>query len=363
MKSKRSSNIELFRIVCMFMLVMHHFLVHGGLAFMANCTNRSILFALVPLGKICFNCFVAISCWFLVKSEFKGIRFVKVWLQILFYNVVISIVVRLMPGGDAIVSSKTIFGGLFPMIGNSHGFAAAYLAFYLLLPFLKMIQGHLDRKRSLLLIWILTMTQTIVPVIGYYIEYKQPLQSEFLLFVLIYFIAFYLQNWPIKFLNSQATKVIILGVLMVFIVVPNVMALYISNPFLNFLLGVNYTEFSIPNIVAGILLFQIVNNIRMPYNKAINTIATTTFGILLFHDHNYLRPVLWSPFKSLFVWESLSVPMFLGVIVIVSVCVFLIGMTVDIIRQICFETWILKTKFVRNIAAFLDSIVGEKKID
>ena len=103
MKKQRSSNIELLRIICMFMIVIHHFMAHGhrpcaptiaekqgrngshfmahgGLWMLPTGINKIIVNFFMPFGKMAFVVFVVISCWFLTNSEFKGARFIKTWL-------------------------------------------------------------------------------------------------------------------------------------------------------------------------------------------------------------------------------------------------------------------------------------------
>lgn len=74
-KRQRETNIELCRIVSMVLIIMHHCATHGGGTNIDGSINKWIAYSFVPLGKICFNTFIAISMWFLVDSEFKFKKF------------------------------------------------------------------------------------------------------------------------------------------------------------------------------------------------------------------------------------------------------------------------------------------------
>ena len=358
-EKKRSSNFELLRILCMCLIVMHHFTVHGGAIAMEGLTNNRIISLIIlPLGKICFNCFVALSTWFLASSTFKSSRFVKIWCQVLFYNIVFLGLASIM-GQEYIepLSWKTWLGSLFPIIGNSHGYAAAYMAFYLSLPFLKLISDAVNKKQLLCLIFILVMTQLAPGLLGNLIGYVQPFISEILLFVMCYFISVYLQRYP---KGWQTNKWLLCGVfvfswlLTAFFRILNVMIpeLWFPSFFINWVTG---SEFSIINIAAGYALFLLFNMIKMPYNRVINGIASTVFGVLLAHDHNYFRSVLWQGIFRTSQWYYIPTIEFIGRMVLITVIIMVVGGASDFLRQKLLEKPIMKTRLTLSICNFIDN--------
>ena len=67
-KAPRSSNLELYRIVCMLMIVAHHYVVNSGLAskggpFWSDFTSGNSFFLLLfgAWGKTGINCFLMIT--------------------------------------------------------------------------------------------------------------------------------------------------------------------------------------------------------------------------------------------------------------------------------------------------------------
>ena len=157
---KRDSNIELLRVLCMLLLIAHHLVVHGGVIGLEGMPNNRIIALLVlPAGKICFNCFVAISTWYLVRSSVRGTKFIKVWLQVLFYNLLmLGLTVALGQELGENVTWRQWLGACFPILGNSHGYAASYLAFYLLVPFLKLLAERINKRQNGFLILLLALT-------------------------------------------------------------------------------------------------------------------------------------------------------------------------------------------------------------
>ena len=199
-KIQRKSNLELLRIICMFLIVAHHIVVHGGAINMEISSNKYLALLLIPGGKLGFDCFLALSMWFLVEQTFKTERFLKVWFEVLFYSISISALIVFLGGTFTL---RNWFSVLFPIAGNSHGFAASYLAFYLLLPFLSKISNNISKKQAGWLVAVLLYLEVGTQIIGNINNYFQPIKSELLLFVMFYFIALYLKRYPLKLLDNK----------------------------------------------------------------------------------------------------------------------------------------------------------------
>ena len=95
----RNSNLELYRIIVMLSIVFHHYVVNSGLmTFMdANPTaSRSIFLYLIGMwGKTGVNCFVLITGYFMCQKSITLHKFLKLVLEVVFYNVVIFLVFAL----------------------------------------------------------------------------------------------------------------------------------------------------------------------------------------------------------------------------------------------------------------------------
>ena len=359
MENYRKSNLELLRIVCMFLIVSFHFCVHGNLWTISNEANKIIVNIILPFGKICFDCFIVLSCWFLTNSKFKGEKFWKLWFEVLFYNILFTLIAFKFQSKDNVVGVKQIVGSLFPILGNSHGYAASYMAFYLLLPIIQKIQAGLTKTGTLYIIYILSATQIVCPVIAQYIDYMQPFTCEILLFVLIYFIVFFIQNWPMRVLQKRGICFAIFIAVLFLAWGANIMSIYTSNSFINFVWSIQSTESGILNILMGLLLFLIVKDFNMPYCPIINLIASTTFGVLLFHDHNFFRLLVWKIPEGLYDYNMISAPKFICIILFVSMCVFGVGMIVDLLRKELFESRILRSGLFNYLVKILNQISSQ----
>ena len=77
----------------MFVIVAHHYVVDSGLIEFYNysdiASNMIFLQSFGFGGKIGINCFMLITGYFMVKSEWNLCKFVKLFLQVEFYKIVI----------------------------------------------------------------------------------------------------------------------------------------------------------------------------------------------------------------------------------------------------------------------------------
>lgn len=362
---QRNSSIELLRILCMFGIILHHCVVHGG--FLAASANdllslKTTLFGyfVLPAGKIGFTCFVAISMWFFIDKSFKASRFLRIWLEVLFYTFLLAALSCYL-GVDT--TWQTWVASLLPIGGNSHGFAATYLVFYMFLPFIVKATKNLTRKQTLWLLFALLYVQVIISifaVLGITNLALHPFPSEILLFMLCYAIMYYFKHWPSKITKHKPTLVLTLIICWLFISVINYCAIRgILAPDLNWLTVLCSNENSIICIIAGISLFFIFNNIHIKQNRIINTVAATTFGILLLHDHNVMRPVFWNNLLHMpDIWLASSISSIVLVLGI-SALIFIMGFCIDTLRSKLLEKNIIKSTVFLKLTERIDSIFSE----
>lgn len=318
----RDSNIELMRIVCIFLLVCHHYIVHG--LYLSLSDQKYALFAqgITAVGKICIIAFLAVSSWYLSDKPFRSVRFAKTWMEVLFYSVTLAVLTSLL---GRPFTPEEWFGVFLPIAGSSHGFASAYLAFYLLIPFLQKSVQQAGKKQLLGLVIALTYFQIIIKGIGYTIHYQQQLFSELQLFILVYFILVYLKRFPIHFLENKWIDLLITVTCWGIATVGPRIA---SDPGL--FNSINADESGIFNIIGGIALMFFFKNIRIKPNRVINAVASTTFGILLIHDHNFFRYPLWR--EVLRVQDRFNSRYFLIWMGLTCLFVFCVSMVIDFAR-------------------------------
>ena len=90
---QRDSNIELYRIIIMILIVAHHYVVNSGLFELMRQSPTSFkslyLFLFGMWGKTGINCFVLITGYFMCQSRITLRKFTKLLFWVLFYNIAV----------------------------------------------------------------------------------------------------------------------------------------------------------------------------------------------------------------------------------------------------------------------------------
>lgn len=203
-KKQRQSNLELYRIIVMLMIVAHHYVVNSGLFQLIEESplSPSSLAMLIfgGWGKTGINCFVLITGWFMCKSEWTGIKLLKLYLQITFYTVIIYTIFCLT-GKEEFVPIKAIWT-LWPVKGiHSGDFVSCFLIWYLFIPFINILIKSLTKNQLGWLNILLLFTYCLIPQIP-----KINVTFNYISwFSLLYLVAAYIRLYglPIKINHRQ----------------------------------------------------------------------------------------------------------------------------------------------------------------
>lgn len=133
-RKERNSNLELYRIIVMLLIVAHHYVVNSGLMSVMKeepLHIQSIFLYLFGMwGKTGINCFVMITGYFMCKSHISLRKFMKLLFEIYFYNLIITGTFLLT--GYCSPSFSTVFYALVPIQSFGVNFVACFVVFYLL---------------------------------------------------------------------------------------------------------------------------------------------------------------------------------------------------------------------------------------
>ena len=166
---ERQSNIELLRIICMFMIIMHHFVVNVWYPDMLNLhTPSSVGETIVLLSHCLFfigvNCFVLISGYFSIKTSLRG--FLHLYGFYAFYALLIALTQYF---GDTqyiqLSLSEKCFHiavhSLMPWENNNFWFLNAYLGLFMVAPLLNVAITNITRSNYIRIIVLLTILNVV----------------------------------------------------------------------------------------------------------------------------------------------------------------------------------------------------------
>ena len=290
-KKSRSSNLELYRIVCMLMIVAHHFVVNSGLTAVdgplsINPSNNNSLFLRLfgMWGKTGINCFLLITGYFMCSKSISIKKFLKLLLQIYFYKWVIFIIFYLY--GYEKLSLLRIIKLLMPFWGLNSNFVSCFVVFYLAIPFFSILVNNLTKRQHQLLLVFVLFCYTILGSVP-----KCDVTFNYVTwFGVLFFIASYIRLYPSPLFNNKklwgwAT----LG--SVLLAMACVVVMHKGSPRGYFLVSDSNKIMAVLVAVCSFLWFK---NMNIKQNRTINAIGGSTFGVLLIHaNSDAMRTWLW----------------------------------------------------------------------
>lgn len=293
---KRDSNIELFRIITMLLIVAHHYVVNSGLTLdggpiFSNSLSWRSLFLLIfgAWGKTGINCFVLITGYFMCKSQITMKKFLKLLLVIMFYRICFYLIFTLT--GYEAFSFSGLIKTLIPITEISVGFPNAFLVFYLLIPFLSILVQHLNEKQHIYLLILCGFTYVWLGTIpGFSIT-----MNYVSWFSVLFVIASYIRLYPKRvYENKKVWAWLTIGfILLAILSIIGVawIGTKIGRAGAYYFVSDSNTFLAVAVAVCAFMFFR---NIKIRYSKLINTIAASTFGVFLIHTRgDTMRQWLW----------------------------------------------------------------------
>ena len=294
--TKRSSNLELYRIITMLLIVAHHYVVCSGLlnVMEQNYTSPiSVFYYLFGMwGKTGINCFLMITGYFMCQSKITLRKFLKLYFEVVFYGLVIFGIFVVI--GKANFTVLNIVYVCFPFRNViSDNFVNAFMVWWLTIPFLNVLVHNMTRQQHLLLILFCVVVFSLydkIPV-------TEIAVSPLCWFSTIYFIASYIRFYPESVCKSESSK--IWGLLSIVAVLFSMASVLLIQQFYVFIGKTNVpyglvSDCNAPFALAvAVTTFMFFKNLKIKYNSFINTVGATTFGVLLIHSNGFVRNWLW----------------------------------------------------------------------
>ena len=339
----RNSNLELFRILLMLMIIAHHYVVNSGLTdvWSANDeTGNSLFLALFGWGgKTGINCFILITGYFMCKKSFSWKKLFKLVFEIQFYTTVIYTIFLLAGRPFSLGELKNMV--LCVPLGVGHNFVGSFIALYLLIPFVNKLIHAMNKKEYQ---WLLMVLVGLYSIIGTFVPFGF---YEYIgWYITVYLIGAYIQLYGISLIHNRRRELVFmlsnlllvcLSIIVVFFLVRmkggdlNTWSLYYFVSDSNKILA----------LLPSVSMFLFFKDMKLPHYAWLNKIATATFGVLLIHaNSDAMRQWLWgdvlknvSYFTSSYLWLHAL----LSVIMVYVVCVIIDLLRIKYVEQPLFR--------------------------
>lgn len=323
MKKTRDSNIELLRMLAMFLVLLVHadyFSLGQPTAedIQTNLLDSSLRVFFESLSIVCVNVFVLISGWFGIRPSLKGIsNFIFQSLFFLFGLYIITLLI-----GTSTLSLKGIAECF--VVTKLNWFIKAYLLLYILSPVLNTFVENTDRiifRNVLVAFFAFTCTYGWIGAAKFMMG-----GYSTLFFIGLYLLARYIRIYQPWFSRFKLTTDIALYIVVSVIVT----ALCVIPPLLTNIDFQPYWAYISPNTIVGAVFLLLAFTKFNFKNKFVNWCGASCFAVFLLHTN---PNTLWY-FKELFLYlhSILSVLEFWGVTFVLLVIIFFIAILIDQIR-------------------------------
>lgn len=338
----------------MLLIVAHHYVVNSGLIGRipesANTLSASVMLLFGAWGKTGINCFVLITGYFMCRSSFSLRKLLKLYLQILFYALIIYAIFCI--SGLQEFSAFQFVWKAWPLKSISDGFTSCFVAFYLFIPVLNALVNAMSRQLHkyliviLLAIFSLLPTCPLISVTFNYVTW----------FMALYVIASYIRLYGLfpKITHAQwgwiALGSFALGSMSVLCMQAGFVMGIIDGLHPYFFISDSNKILSVAIAVSSFMYFK---DMKVPYSRLINMAGASTFGVLLIHaNSDTMRQWLWRDTVDCVGHFSEAVLPTLGYALASVLLIFIVCSAIDTLRAKYIEPWLLDPIYNKSKALY-----------
>lgn len=343
----RNASLDLLKIWCMFLIVMHHFSVYSELAYNGtNFSERDLFLSIISLaGKIGVNVFMLISGYFLYSSQFSIKKLIHLELVTVFFSILFFILFVVI--GDKEFSWSQLIVNLMPTTFGRYWFIKSYIFIYLLSPFINRTLRDTPKESFIGLIAILLAFGSLMPMISQLIA-RNGYFDNMLWLLIIYIIGAYFRKYDDDFCKCSfflkgfllMTLLLILGCIILY--------LFNLSSENKFSMSFYRDSYNLPVILVSVFLFLLFKTLNIKKMAGlISHLSSLMFGVYLIHENFYMREFLWIDSLG-FLMEKSSIVFVLESIFYV-VLIFFICITTEFIRTKLFFNFFDKLEIFLTI--------------
>lgn len=269
MRHHRQSNMELLRIVAMFLIVLFHCSFKSGFDFSSFTVTNVAIKTLWMGGELGVNLFMLVSGYFLINGKYKGNKLISLIVQVLFYWAV-TVIAALQLGLLDIPNKRSAVLLLFPILTNQYWFVTAYIIIYIFTPWFNPFLKSLTKEAFLKLILVALVLWSFIPTglgaLNGQVE-GTLYYSRLLWLGLIYVIGAYLKLHPLRAFSTMKVPFILVIASLITMVLSII--LIGSHPKLFEKIGITEWAYfwppnTIPMVALSLGVFGVFLNWRIP---------------------------------------------------------------------------------------------------
>lgn len=162
---KRNYGVDALRMCAMFMVVVLHVLAQGGILQTLSDApmgiNYEVAWFMEAMAFCAVNCFALISGYVGVETEFRWHKGLTLWLQIVFWTVLILIIYAVATPYP--VGVEQVARAFLPVTTQHYWYVTAYFATFLFIPYINRMINSLSEKEMNILVGIIMVGASGIP--------------------------------------------------------------------------------------------------------------------------------------------------------------------------------------------------------
>ncbi len=327
----RDTNIELLRILAMFMVVVIHCICYTGATTNEITSNWFASNILLSIAGVADVLFLLITGYYAMKSKLNIKKIALLWGKTIFYSYIIFAIYTLV--FHRRMNFYNIYSSIFPVLSGNYWFITAYIALYLLTPIIKIIVQKLTQNQFKYLLILLGIYYGIV---SFIFEPSVIFKGHFPRVIFIYLIGAYIGMYVKEKKDHYFAKYLLMCAVRTLVFVFVNVLLKIKPNVINNNMAYNIDDLlNIIFILGGIFLFMGFRTIKInnkTLQKVITCVSASTFPVYIIHESNLNRNIWTITLNKIPNHWNLGVLMTYSIMA--PVTVFVLCILIDLIRRL-----------------------------
>lgn len=293
---ERNTSLDALRVLCMFLIVLGHAMVHGHVldTLSPNNINYYIVNILRAFLSVHVNCFVLISGYFLCTHEFRLSKVFFIWWQTFFWSVTLYIFVCI--SGIVPFGIEPLLRVCLPFTQQRYWFVTTYLLMYVLIPLLNAAIHTMSQRQHAFFLAIFFFIYIALQNLLFWKKFTSTNSYDPLFFAFLYMIAAYFRLYPAK--RTQLRYFLCYFLLCLFSAIWKMGMEWFTNKIVGKSMGdsIFLSYSSITMVIASASLFRFFESLSITNRlaqKVVTLLSSLTFGVYLIHEQPEVRSFLW----------------------------------------------------------------------
>lgn len=354
--STRNISLDVLRVLCMFLIVLGHAMVHGQVseALHPNNINYYLVSILRTFLSVHVNCFVLISGYFLCMQKFKLNKLLSIWGQAFFWSITLYIILYI--SGIVSFDIKSFLKACLPFTQERYWFVTTYLLMYTLIPFLNAAIRAMSQRQYAFFLAMFFTIYIVLQNLFFWKKFTSTSSYDPLFFAFIYMIAAYFRLYPAK--RDRIWYILCYFFICLFSSSYKIGIAWITNKMFGEVKGDNIflSYSSVTMVIASACLFRFFEDLRITnkvVQKAVPLLSSLTFGVYLIHEQPEVRNFLWN--KLLHPMNYAENPLLALYLLGIALLVFLSCALLEYLRQKASKILSIN-KFIKTTSNILSTI-------